>query len=496
MIVVNPNGTYSFNATKAGTYTYYIPVCAAGQTTACPLIPLVITVVDPMLNTNPPVVNPDIATTIINTPVTTNVLANDNSTNLGTTINPASVIIATQPKHGTVVVNTDGTITYTPATGFVGTDSLVYSVCDNSTPTPICKNGVVYYTVQAANTNAATIATDDFAKTLPGITTVGNVLLNDKNLTGATLIITNVTTVPTTKGSFLMNTNGTYTFTPALGFTGPIDIVYTVCGGSPSICTNATLHILVEPIIPTKVLDITKVANAAKMNLDGSFNIDFVIRVKNLTTDYTDSVMVKDDLTKVFNDTKGISIVSIIVSGKLIKNNNYNGTTNADLLLVNSALDANKEDSIILTINVKSNLSGNFANTAILNAPTNYGLISLNSTDPTTIITTGDTSRKSTNFVIPLVDVNIPGGFSPNNDGIDDTWVIMRPYGTIISVKVFNRWGNEVYKSENYQNDWRGKGISNFIGENVPEGTYFYVVEATDINGFIRKFAASLTLVR
>jgi gliding motility-associated-like protein len=232
------------------------------------------------------------------------------------------------------------------------------------------------------------------------------------------------------------------------------------------------------------------------MNVDGSFNIDFVIKVKNLTNNYIDSILVKDDLTKVFANTNGISVVSILVSGKLINNNSYNGNLNTDLLLIQSALDPNKEDSILLTINVASSQSGNFANTAILNAPTNYGMVNLSSTDPTFIITVVDTTRKPTLFIIPKVDVNIPGGFSPNNDGIDDTWVIMRPYGTIISVKVFNRWGNEVYKSENYQNDWRGKGISNFIGENVPEGTYFYVVEATDINGVIRKFAASLTLVR
>jgi gliding motility-associated-like protein len=120
----------------------------------------------------------------------------------------------------------------------------------------------------------------------------------------------------------------------------------------------------------------------------------------------------------------------------------------------------------------------------------------LNSTDPRVIVGVGDTTRKPTLFIIPKVEVIIPGGFSPNNDGIDDTWVITRPYGTTISVKVFNRWGNEVYSNANYQNDWRGIGVSNFMGQNVPEGTYFYVVEATDMNNVTRKFASSLTLVR
>ena len=495
-IVVNPNGTYTFNATKPGTYTYYVPVCASGQTTGCPLVPLVITVVDPMLNTNPPIVNPDIATTIVNTPVTTNVLANDKAANSGVSLNPASVSIASQPKHGTVIVNADGTTTYTPANGFVGTDSLTYNVCDNSLPTPICKTGVVYYTVNPATAAPATIAADDFAKTPAGNSISGNVLLNDKNTGGASLTVTSNTTVPASKGVFVINANGTYSFTPAPGFTGPIDIVYTVCGGTPAVCTNATLHILVEPVIPIKILDITKVANSVKMNLDGSFNIEFAIKVKNLTTDYIDSVLVKDDLTKVFTDTRGISILSVNASGKLIKNNNYDGIVNTDLLLIQSALDPKKEDSIILILNLQSNQSGNFANTAIVNAPTNYGMVNLSSTDPTLIITVGDTTRKPTLFIIPKVEVVIPGGFSPNNDGIDDAWIIKRPYGTNISVKVFNRWGNEVYSNANYQNNWRGKGISNFIGEDVPEGTYYYIVEATDEKAVARKFAASLTIVR
>ena len=397
---------------------------------------------------------------------------------------------------GVVLVNNDGTLTYTPAAGFVGTDSLIYSVCDNSAPLPLCKTAVVYYTVNAASSNNATIAADDFAITKELSSVSGNVLSNDKNTAGASLKVTSIPTVPASKGIFQMNTDGTYVFTPADGFTGTLDLIYTVCGGTPEVCVNATLHILVEPILRKKVLDITKVANSVKMNLDGSFNIDFIIKIKNLTPAYLDSILVKDDLTKVFTNIRGLSIVSVVVSGKLVKNNNYDGILNTDLLSIESALDQNKEDSIILTINIANNLFGIFANTAVVSVPTNFGPINLNSTDPTTIVSPPDSTRKPTLFKIPLVEVIIPGGFSPNNDGIDDAWIIKRPFGTKISVQVFNRWGNEVYANENYFSDWRGKGVSNFMGEDVVEGTYFYIVLATDIDGVIRKFAGSLTIVR
>jgi gliding motility-associated-like protein len=495
-ITVNANGTYSFNATQPGTYTYYVPVCAAGQTTGCPFSPLVITVVDPLSKINPPFVNPDIATTLANTPVITNVLANDKAANLGTNLNPASVSVVTAPKNGTVVVNPDGTLTYTPAAGFVGTDSVTYNVCDNSTPTPICKSGMVYYTVKAATASPTTVAGDDFANTIAGNPTSGNVLANDKNTGGAILTVTGNATVPSNKGTIVINPNGTYTFTPATGFSGPIDVTYTVCGGTPQVCTNATLHLLVEPLIPAKILEVTKIANSAKMNLDGSFNISFVLKIQNLTKDYIDSVLLKDDLSKVFTNTTGVKVSSVVVSGKLVKNNSYDGVQNIDLLSIQSALDPQKEDSVILNINVASSVSGNFLNTAIATAPTAYGLVSTISTDPTKLSSSTDTTRRPTQFMIPLIEVMIPPSFSPNSDGFNDAWVISRPAGTTITVKVFNRWGNEVYSSADYKNDWRGKGVNNILGEDLPEGTYYYVVETRDSNGTTRKFAGSLTLVR
>jgi len=120
----------------------------------------------------------------------------------------------------------------------------------------------------------------------------------------------------------------------------------------------------------------------------------------------------------------------------------------------------------------------------------------LRSTEPVRIDKNGLTNRVATKFKVPKIELNIPGGFSPNNDGIDDAWFIKRPFGTKISVQVFNRWGNEVYANDNYMNDWRGKGVSNFMGEDVVEGTYFYIVLATDMDGIIKKFAGSLTIVR
>ncbi|MDX1902943.1 MAG: gliding motility-associated C-terminal domain-containing protein, partial [Thermonemataceae bacterium] len=90
--------------------------------------------------------------------------------------------------------------------------------------------------------------------------------------------------------------------------------------------------------------------------------------------------------------------------------------------------------------------------------------------------------------------VTIPEGFSPNNDGVNDTFVIKGRNGRPMILRIYNRWGNLVYENENYQDDWNG--ISNFgvrVGEQLPDGTYFYTVEFKD-NG--ERYTRYLTIKR
>jgi gliding motility-associated-like protein len=244
-ITVNANGTYSFTATMPGVYTYLIPVCPAGQTTNCPTSPLVITVSDPLKISNSPVANTDVATVNSGTSVTTKVLANDNAANQGATLNPASLVIVTNGLHGTAVVNSDGTITYTPVDGFSGVDEITYKVCDNSTPA-LCSTAKVVYTIQPVTEPSKTYATDDYNSTPAGSVVTGSVLSNDGNTAGESLTASVVSGVSAAEGTLVFNANGTYTFTPAPGFSGPVDIVYQVCSVR-NICAKATLHLVVNP---------------------------------------------------------------------------------------------------------------------------------------------------------------------------------------------------------------------------------------------------------
>ncbi|MFL5253107.1 MAG: Ig-like domain-containing protein [Rhodopila sp.] len=87
--------------------------------------------INPTVPQPKPVAAADSATTPENKSVTISVLANDS--NGGGTINPASVAVCTAAAHGTTSVNTTtGVVTYTPTTGYYGTDTFRYTVADTN----------------------------------------------------------------------------------------------------------------------------------------------------------------------------------------------------------------------------------------------------------------------------------------------------------------------------------------------------------------------------
>lgn len=74
----------------------------------------------------------------------------------------------------------------------------------------------------------------------------------------------------------------------------------------------------------------------------------------------------------------------------------------------------------------------------------------------------------------------IPDGFSPNGDGINETFNIAGLYDIFIDFKleVYNRWGNIVYEGNQQSEKWNGRLKNN--KELVPVGVYFYVLHLND----------------
>ena len=181
--------TYHPTPGYSGPDDYVITVCDTGN--VCHDSPVAVTVAANVVDAKD-----DSASTTVNVAVTTDVRTNDTSASGQPLANPT---IVTNPAHGTVIVNGDGTITYTPAAGWFGVDSYLYRVCDTSTPTPVCDTATVTVTVPVPPNPALTVVksaspSDAAHFTVGQVVTYSFVITNTGNVT--------LTNVHATEGTF------------------------------------------------------------------------------------------------------------------------------------------------------------------------------------------------------------------------------------------------------------------------------------------------------
>jgi gliding motility-associated-like protein len=81
---------------------------------------------------------------------------------------------------------------------------------------------------------------------------------------------------------------------------------------------------------------------------------------------------------------------------------------------------------------------------------------------------------------------SISKAVTPNGDGYNDFFTIGVDLdcGFTFDVKIFNRWGAEIYTMRNYQNNWDGYSDKSFSSSNqLPSGTYYYIIEINGASG-------------
>ncbi|MPM20239.1 hypothetical protein SDC9_66668 [bioreactor metagenome] len=88
-------------------------------------------------------------------------------------------------------------------------------------------------------------------------------------------------------------------------------------------------------------------------------------------------------------------------------------------------------------------------------------------------------------------DLIIPNVFTPNNDNINDQFEIVAEGVQQLKVTIFNRWGKQIVSFDGMTSSWDGKTSS---GEMSADGTYFYIVEATDLEGKVSYYQGSVAL--
>src|SRR5204863_1203653 len=113
-------------------------------------------------------------------------------------------------------LNLNGTVTYTPNTGFTGTDTFTYKASDGTN-----QSNLATVTIKV---NRAPVATNDNANTTRDTAVTISVLLNDTDPDEDPLMVTGLT--QPTLGTVVLNANGTLTYTPPAGFTGTTTFTY------------------------------------------------------------------------------------------------------------------------------------------------------------------------------------------------------------------------------------------------------------------------------
>ncbi|WWW35743.1 Ig-like domain-containing protein [Stenotrophomonas rhizophila] len=230
---INANGTVQVPATAAAgplalTYRFCENALPANCATATATLVV-----------SPDGVNDTVTTPGGGQPATGSLAGNDNIASGST------YTLATAPTRGAVVVNADGTFSYTPSNGTTGPDAFTYQVCLPAPNGTVCDTATVSVNVQA---NQIAAVNDVFTTPLlPGTTTtvslLGNDTLNGVAVAPAAVLLT----LSGAPANYAVNANGQVQV-PAGAAAGAVNFDYQICEiAAPTNCATASVQLVVAP---------------------------------------------------------------------------------------------------------------------------------------------------------------------------------------------------------------------------------------------------------
>jgi len=275
-LILNGDGSLTYtptlNYTGPDSFTYTVDDGAGGSASA-------VVTIDVTPVNDPPVANPDAKVTPEETPVGGSLTSTDVDGGAPT------YTVATAPAHGSVVVNPDGTYTYTPALNYNGPDSFTYTVNDGEGGTD-----TETVTITVTSVNDSPVANPDH-QTTPEDTAVGGAVTSSDVDGGAP---TYTLTTPAAHGTVALGANGVYTYTPNPDYVGPDSFTYTVddgAGGSASAVVTIDVTPVNDPPVANPDAKVTPEDTSVGGSLTAS-DIDGGTLVYSLTTGATNGTVV------------------------------------------------------------------------------------------------------------------------------------------------------------------------------------------------------------
>jgi gliding motility-associated-like protein len=321
--------------------------------------------------------------------------------------------------------------------------------------------------------------------------------ISDKNYQGSTtgtLVISKATATITTGGlsaTYDGNTHGVTTTTSPAGLT--VGVTY---NGSSVVPADAGTYSVVCTIVSDNYQG-SSTANLVIAKAEAAISI-----LSSLLADYDGNAHPATATASISGVTvvftyNGSSAVPVTAGTytvvAVISNGNYQGTATYTLVISKSV------QSIITFDNIPEGLRVTEQYQLVASATSGLPVI-FESSDPSIVSISGNTmtvkgdgtvtitakqagdnnynsAADVTQSVITLPTFdNINSLFSPNGDGMNDSWHIpdMESYG-VLQVIVYNRYGQEIYQSDSYKNDWDGT----WNGYPLPSASYYYLINSS-----------------
>ncbi len=252
-ITVHPNGSYQFLTNKVGQYIYMLNVCPANQV-LCQSSMLNIHVVEAYGYDQSAVSNVDFISVYqgdsLLIPGEGGLLgANDRCVSHSDCLLDYEVLSVVNNTTKTSIALDPSFFFLKPNSGELGLDSFTYLIC-NEANASLCHESPVFITIKHPSASNSIVAVDDFKALYSNEKISLNVLSNDSDPESDSIFI-QVTGSPETpvvidQGTYFISADGILHFQPAVNYTGPVDIIYTLCDNhvEPA-CTRATVHLLV-----------------------------------------------------------------------------------------------------------------------------------------------------------------------------------------------------------------------------------------------------------
>ena len=350
---------------------------------------------------------------------------------------------STTTAGGTVVLNPDGSFTFTPDTDFEGNDSFTYVVSDGNNE---IDSATVLITVGQI-INGAPVANDDVYSTDQNqelIIDAPGVLANDTDPDGDTLSVVGFD-ASETDGTVVVNPDGSFTYSPAQDSVGVDTFSYVVSDGQGN-TDSASVTITVNQSVPQ---------NNPPVAVDD-----------NYTLDQDSEFMIEDP-----------------AEGILANDSDPDG----DEIAAQEVNDAITGEGGRIIINGDGTLT----------YVPRLGFVGTDSYEYT-VCDDGNPvlcDTASIYFEVEELPVEVFNAFSPNGDGVNDTWIIQGitrfPNNEVL---IYNRWGNLVFEVQGYDNTtkvWKGNATEGVVlgSSESPDGAYFYVIILGDgserITGYV-----------